>query len=100
MNRLKELDKLEAYLKRKGIQYQRVDIPADENNIEHHQIAVPCIMEEREWDAVCQPGSYGYPYGFIEIMGNIVDKDYKYGVQGWLTAEDVIERIERRERDA
>lgn len=93
---LSEMDKLEAYLKRNGIEYHRMHLPRCESEEgyvceERNQIIVN-DGEERQWDAICHRGSYGYEDGLLEIMGNIVRDDY--AVEGWLTAADVIERIE------
>lgn len=53
----------------------------------------------RAWDAICGCGSYGNEEGLLEVMGNPVilpsDGDT---VAGWLTADDVIARLEG-ERD-
>lgn len=90
-NYFNELDKLEQYLKDHGIPYERIDkytIPQD-----WHQIIVPNAMH-RKWDAVCHKWSYGYEDGLLEIMGSISRSE---DVEGWLTAEDVIERIEEVE---
>ena len=95
---MSELDKLEVYLKEHGIPYVR-KVPYTEHD--WNQIVVPSDKkEEYEWDAICHFGSYGYEKGLIEIMGSIVDKK-RVGdeVEGWLTAEDVIERIERKEKE-
>ena len=40
------------------------------------------------WDAICGYGSYGFKQGLLEVMGNIRDDN---GVEGWLTAEQVVE---------
>ena len=48
---------------------------------------------ERLWDAVCHNGSYGHEDGLLEIMGAIVKEDAGDDVEGWLTADDVIERV-------
>lgn len=93
---LSEMDKLEAYLKRNGIEYYRMHLPRCESEEgyvceERNQIIVN-DGEERQWDAICHRGSYGYEEGLLEIMGCIVRDDY--AVEGWLTAADVIERIE------
>lgn len=89
---MSELDKLEEYLKEKGIEYERIDNHPDFPNGGWHQICVPCYEQEfRQWDAVCHAGSYGYEQGLLEIMG-IICPDHD--VLGYLTAEDVIKRIE------
>lgn len=92
-----EMDKLETYLKRSGIKYHRIHMPlciSEEGFIcgERNQIIVYGEDEKRQWDAICHKGSYGYEDGLLEIMGNIVRDDET--VEGWLTAADVIERIE------
>lgn len=47
------------------------------------------------WDAICGYGSYGFDRGLIEIMGCIVPEDVCDSVEGYLTADDAIERIEK-----
>lgn len=101
---MSELDKLEKYLKKHGYEYTREDFDGIPPYGSKHQIIV-YKDGERTWDAVCQPGSYGYNEGLLEIMGDIVWHDIDGdSVRGWLTADDVIARIERgaegaRERD-
>lgn len=97
---LSEMDKLEAYLKRNGIEYHRMHLPRCESEEgyvceERNQIIVYGEDEKRQWDAICHKGSYGYEDGLLEIMGNIVRDDET--VEGWLTAADVIERIRKKE---
>lgn len=109
MDKLKELDKLEKYLQEHNIAYQRIDergnmvcvdvkniAPLDAINayLTRHQIIVPS-KQNREWDVICHPGSYGYKEGLLELMGNISRND---DVEGYLTAEDVIERIKENEK--
>lgn len=93
---MNELDKLEEYLKKNNIPYTRVD----KNDCGmRHQIMVPEAYPNAEWDAVCHLGSYGYEQGLLEIMGDLVDEK-KDGdtVVGYLTAEDVVKRIEERRK--
>lgn len=65
MRDLTELNKLEEYLKEHGIQYERRDVDDlfEEDGFifgtEIHQIIVPEDGPTREWDAICQRGSYG-----------------------------------------
>lgn len=88
---MSELDKLEYYLKRNSIAYQRIDT---DDGYGIHQIVVPCHDSAiRQWDAICHPGSLGYSDGLLEIMGSIV-RSCEDDVEGYLTAQDVIERIE------
>ena len=96
MRNLQELDKLEQYLKARGIKYEREDrFSMTRYEQDWHQISVPCSGPEKEWDAISHRGSYGYEEGLLEIMGSIVH-DCGDQVEGWLTAEDVIERIEAK----
>lgn len=104
-----ELDKLEEYLISRRITFERIDEDAqfDEANrtvirYARHQICVPCSPEEGKcrWDAICQPGSYGYEEGLLEIYGEIVNRpEDGDSVVGFLTAADVIQRLEERKRN-
>lgn len=47
------------------------------------------------WDAVCHYYSYGHEEGLLEIMGDIVNHDDDWEVEGYLTAKDIIERLEK-----
>ena len=94
---LTELNKLEQYLKSKGIPYERIDRNTllDQygrmRQLERHQICVPVIDDElKDWDVICNWGSYGYEEGLLELYGNLCGGD----VIGYLTADDVIRRIE------
>lgn len=84
-----ELDKLEAYLEGRQIAYECVALP------DGAQIIAYDDDWRRVWDAMCTAHSYGGRHGLLEIMGKIVDRK-KDGdnVVGWLTAEDVINRLE------
>lgn len=106
MRNLKELNKLEQWLIDNDVKYERIDkedIPIDEahpyclSQFEQHQICVPEYdPQHREWDAICHRGSYGAEEGLLEIMGTIVRDNAGDSVEGWLTAEDVIERIKEK----
>lgn len=109
-----ELDKLERYLREHGYKYERYDhlptkeererayasMPADVAEkylpyLERHQIVVYNDKDRRAWDVICHKGSYGYESGLLEAMGSpIVRKSDGDGVAGFLTAEDVIRRLE------
>lgn len=101
---MSELDKLEKYLLDHRITYERyevheeVDGPAGMTfEMGRHQICVPEEGEVCRWDAICQRGSFGYEAGLLEIYGEIVDEATDGdSVVGWLTAEDVIKRLEAR----
>lgn len=94
-----ELDKLEMYLKCRGIEYRRYDCDKEFNEegfmlkLDRHQI----VVGNWEWDAICQMGSFGYEEGLLEIMGEIVPDIIDDCVEGYLTAWEVIDRIEEYE---
>jgi len=52
---------------------------------------------ERLWDAICHKYSYGGERGLLEIMGEKIVDEEKIGntVEGFLTCDDVIDRIHR-----
>ena len=89
---MSELDKLELYLIENDIRHERKDTSW------RHQIVVFDEKRRIIWDAICNEGSYGYEDGLLEIMGDIVTEKEKEtdDVVGWLTAKDVIERIENK----
>lgn len=92
---MSELDKLEKYLKEHGYSYEREDRNDTMSTRNWHQVIV-YDGDERLWDAVCHYGSYGYEDGLLEIYGSIVWEDIDDdSVRGWLTADDVISRIEK-----
>lgn len=105
MRILNELNRLEEYLKTNGIPYERKDQDDEYLDSGHsyckvkfdwHQLIVYDERGKRIWDAICQNGSYGAEDGLLEIYGEIVSPMAGDSVEGWLTAKDVIERIERR----
>lgn len=89
-----ELNMLEFYLRLKNIPYRRFD---EGGEYGRHQIIVYDKKGNKIWDAICHKGSYGYEQGLLEIYGTIV-RPCGDSVEGWLTADDVIERIEEHER--
>ena len=105
---LTELNKLEEYLKKHGIKYTRrdeehtfpVSIDGEEKivTIDKHQIVAFDPKKVQLWDVICHYGSYGADQGLLEIAGDIVEKD-EGDVVGFLTADDVIERIERKAKN-
>ena len=100
-----EMDKLENYLKDHGFQYERnknIGQFLDELEITigvRDQIIV-YDNEKRDWDAICQPGSYGYEQGLLEVMGDrVVRPSDGDSVCGYLTAQDVIDRLEGKDEE-
>ena len=96
---LTELDKLEEYLKENDFNYERKDYEKGGETVsgepmDWHQIRV-YKDDVQIWDVVCHYGSYGSWRGLLEGSGEIFHGD----VEGWLTAADVIRKIEGRNND-
>ena len=96
---MNELDKLEAYLKEHDYRYERIEKDANKFGCEQHQIIVYDENDERQWDAVCHPGSYGYETGLLEVMGEKVVR-VQDSVEGYLRADEVIKRLEEENNEA
>ena len=66
-----------------------------ENNIEFYYYdcwdGVQIVCDG--WDAICHKGSYGHEQGLLEVMGTIVRADDDDDVEGWLTAEEILQRL-------
>lgn len=104
MRDLTELNRLEEYLKVNGILYERINKDTEYDpehhyikELERHQLIVYDERGNRLWDAICHEGSYGAEEGLLEIYGEIISPMAGDSVEGWLTAKDVIKRIEQRE---
>ena len=98
---MSELDKLEKYLRENGYKVERID--EDETkycNCDRHQVIVFDEDGNRKWDAICNFGSYGHEEGLLEVYGEtVVFPEDGDSVAGWLTAEDVIARLKKRESE-
>lgn len=111
---LREMNKLEAFLKENYIIYERIDeedtypeearkevialFEKDGHEYEptdKHQIIAFDKDGKRTWDVICQRGSYGAERGLLEGMGDIFNE-----AEGWLTAAEIIKRIEIQMRRA
>lgn len=110
MRDLRELDKLEQWLDENEYKYGYEHERTDEattfggyRTIDRHQITVYREIDGRrfyQWDAICHYGSYGAERGLLEIAGKIVPEEVEDSVEGWLTADDVVERIRRVHNEA
>ena len=89
---MSELDKLAKYLSENGYNFKRKD--TNDSIFPFHSVVVYDENGEYQWDAICHRGSYGYEQGLLEIMGTIVDENAGDSVEGWLTAQDIIDRLE------
>ena len=48
------------------------------------------------WDAICHSGSYGCHSGLLEVMGSaVVRVDYD-SVEGYLTAQEILKRLDEK----
>lgn len=86
MNYRVEMDKLAAGLTEKGIQFTYKPL--------FDGVQIWCS----DWDAVCHWFSYGHEKGLLEIMGSIVQSDDD-DVEGWLTAEEILSRLQPEESE-
>lgn len=51
--------------------------------------------DNKVWDAVCHDGSYGHTVGALEVMGTVIVTNTLDDVEGWLTADEILERVDR-----
>jgi len=55
-------------------------------------------IETSTWDAICHSYSYGHEKGLLEALGDdIVGENYKGDVEGYLTAREILDRIDNKE---
>ena len=86
---LNELFKLAAGLQARG---KKVEVRSLHGGA---QVIVYNDEGEGEWDAVCHSFSYGKDSGLLEIMGGPVEGPDE--VEGYLTADEILARIDREE---
>lgn len=97
-----ELTKLENYLAEHNYIFTRhadqIEVFADEAHKERGR------NKDREWDAICKEGSYGFKDGLLEVMDEhrkyFIKEDYYDDVLGWLTAQDIIDMLEHKKEEA
>ena len=85
-----EMNKLENYLREHRYLYGRTNLWDGEQIIVYGD-----SVRDIAWDVICCSISYGGKDGLLEVMGNIVPEYDSDDVVGYLTAEDVIEMIEK-----
>ena len=94
-----ELEKLNKYLVENGYDVTKKCISKllyDINGLsipDYNQLVVTYKDSDLEWDVVCHPGSYGWEERLLESYHMLEDEG---DVTGFLTADDVIERLESR----
>ena len=55
-------------------------------------------VPSQNWDAICHDGSYGRTQGLLEVMGAKVNKNPYDDVEGHLTAQEILNRLDESER--
>ena len=97
-----EIFKLKDLLETTHIPFEFADESFDLGDglaFEKYHIEYPCSYKENQ-DRVCSViqgwGTYGAENNLLEIMGLLTDEEEKdNSVAGWLTAEDVFNRIKK-----
>lgn len=90
---MNELEKLWSYLIAHGYECEQRTILWED----HWNQIVVYKNGEIWWDAICHYGSYGHEQGLLEIMADSDMTDSEDGVEGYLKAVDIIERLKRLE---
>lgn len=85
---LHELDVLEKGLSERGIKFERYSFLGGD------QIYVFNDKGEYFFDAICNRYSLGHQKGLLEIMGSIVKNEDVREVEGYLSAEEILRRID------
>lgn len=82
----KEIERLVKMLENNNIPFELTDDVMDNSN---NQVWYP-NYSKNICDVICHEYSYGGRDGYLEIMGLTQNED---DVEGWLTAEEVFNRI-------
>ncbi len=98
---ISEMEKLAQYLNENGYTFEIIRGHTPSYRFERNQIWVWTDETRTDtlFDAICHFGSYGYEQGLLEIMGDrlMTEQDGGGSVAGWLTADQVIERLKKWE---
>ena len=102
---MSELEKLALWLAGNGYDFEvsRVpflDVDGKRRYGPYDQIAVfegHGKNRRMVWDVICHAYSYGGGAGLLEAAGEIVRSTD--GVEGWLTAEEIIRRLEEKRQE-
>lgn len=84
---LKEIGKLMIGLAERGIDFTLTKV------FDGFKVDVP----SQDWDAICHSGSYGSKSALLEVMGKKLVRNTYDTVEGWLTAEEILERLDELE---
>lgn len=97
------VSELHSFIRKDGIPdivivYEEYRYPVDSSEITNEPPFTFITRDDknyiRTWDAVCHEFSYGGKDGLLEVYGSLVDVDGTLlnDVEGWLTAEDIINK--------
>lgn len=89
---MSELEKLKKYLEDHKIPHI-AKVEKHEGIVWRNQIIVLDDAGKQLWDVICQRGSFGFEKGLLEGMG-VPGGDEGLDVEGWLTADEIIKRLE------
>lgn len=94
----KEIFKLKEMLEKANIPFEFIDHSIKETDFKDYQICYPVSFRSSDGRCVCSVighlGSYGSEEDLLEIMGLLTpEEEQEDTVKGWLTAENVFERI-------
>lgn len=95
---MEEMQTLKDWLDENGFDYYYDDKPIPFASSASIQVIVYKMVDGdrlRSWDAIWTPHSFGYEEGLLEIRGDIVEPGAGDSVEGWLTANDIIKRLEQ-----
>lgn len=81
---LKEIGKLMIGLAERGIEFTLIKA------FDGFKVDVP----SQGWDAICHSGSYGCLQSYLEVMGSKVNRNPYDDVEGYLTAEEILRRLD------
>lgn len=56
-------------------------------------------VPSQNWDAICHDGSYGNKDGLLEVMGRAVNRNPYDDVEGSLTADEILKRVDENKGD-
>lgn len=98
---LAEMEKLAQYLDANGYTFEIIHKTTPSLRLHRNQIWVWTDETKTDtlFDAIYHLGSYGYEQGLLEIMGDrlMTEADGGGSVAGWLTADQIIERLKKWE---
>lgn len=92
--KITEIHKLHRMLCEAGVEHEYINHGSVFGKVDHWQICLYNIEGERVLSVVEGAGTYGAEDDLLEIMGLLTEEEAVECVVGWLTAENVFERIQ------